>query len=275
MGEQNLKKIIKTLIVDDSSDFLEVEKGFLSMEPHIEIIGEALTGMQSIEMTLKLKPDLVLMDLALPDISGIEATKKIKETENPPYVVILTLYDNPEYKGLAEKSGADGFITKSEFATRLITVINNLFYNKEREKREKEQIKMKNILIADDSATMRKMIMACLKHIKGAKFVEASNGLEAIEQIVIKEIDLVTLDLNMPDVHGLEVLNFIRRHDKFKNIPVVVITTKKDDTSRKAALDLGTKAYITKPFKPEELLHSVEKILKEEDRMEVLEEQNG
>jgi len=275
MEESGRKKIIRTLIVDDSSDFLEVEKGFLSMEPHIEIIGEALTGTQSIEMTLKLKPDLVLMDLALPDISGIEATKKIKEIENPPCVVILTLYDNPEYKSLAEKSGADGFVTKSEFATKLIKVINSLFYNKKREIKEKEQIKMKNILVADDSATMRKMIMACLKQIKGAKFVEVSNGLEAIEQIAIKEIDLVTLDLNMPDIHGLEVLNFIRKHDKFKDIPVVVITTKKDDTSRKAALNLGATVYITKPFKPEELLSSVEKILEEKACLKMPEEQNG
>ncbi|MCX7966638.1 MAG: response regulator [Syntrophorhabdaceae bacterium] len=266
MEDAKIKKI-RTLIVDDSLDFLEVEKGFLSMESHIEIIGEALNGEQSVELAAKLKPDLVLMDFVLPDMTGVDATKKIKEMENPPFVVILTLYDNPEYKNLAEKSGADGFVIKSEFATKLIPLINKLFFENYGDK-EMEQIKMPNILIVDDSATMRRMIMACLNPIEGAKFIEVSNGLEAIEQIAIGNIDLITLDLNMPDVHGLEVLNFLKQHERFRNIPVIVVTTKKDEASREAAINAGASIYMTKPFRPEELLNNALKLLKKKKKID-------
>jgi len=121
---------IRILIVDDSREFLEVEKNFLSMEPHIEVVGEAVSGQEAIDLTGLLKPDLVLMDIAMPDISGIEAAKRIKEKAGAPYVVILTLYDNPEYKSLSEAAGADGFVTKSEFAVTLIPLINKLFSEK-------------------------------------------------------------------------------------------------------------------------------------------------
>lgn len=265
MDKEREKKTIRTLIVDDSPDFLEVEKGFLSTQPFIEIVGFALNGSESIEKAFKLKPDLVLMDFVLPDMRGVDATRKIKEMDDPPYVVILTLYDNPEYKTLAEQSGADGFVTKSEFATNLIPFIHKLFSEK-LEKREKEQIDMANILVVDDSVTMRRMIIACLKPIEGANFIEASNGLEAIERIVIGDIDLVTLDLNMPDVHGLEVLKFLRQHEKSKDIPVIVITTKKDEVSREAAINAGASLYMTKPFKPEELLDNVMNVLVERRR---------
>lgn len=260
MEDIKREKVIRTLVVDDSSDFLEVERNFLSMEPYIEIIGEALNGVQSIEMANRLNPDLILMDLALPDINGIEATKKIKEMDNPPLVVILTLYDNPEYRRLAEEAMADGFVTKSEFATNLIPIIRRLFFGQSEGSR-KEHKKMAKILVVDDSATMRRMIMAALRPIKGARFNEASNGLEAIEQVALGDIDLITLDLNMPDINGIEVLHFIRQHERFKKIPIIVLTTKSDEASKDTALGAGATLYMTKPFKPDELLKNALKMI--------------
>ncbi|HOJ71470.1 MAG TPA: response regulator [Syntrophorhabdaceae bacterium] len=251
---------IRILIVDDSREFLEVEKNFLSMEPHIEVVGEAVSGQEAIDLTGLLKPDLVLMDIAMPDISGIEAAKRIKEKAGAPYVVILTLYDNPEYKSLSEAAGADGFVTKSEFAVTLIPLINKLFSEKPQLSR-KEHKKMSNILVVDDSLTMRRMIMASLRGIKGARFIEATNGLEAIEQIALERIDLMTLDLNMPDMHGIEVLNFIRQHRAYKDIPIIVLTTKADDKSRDEALNAGASVYLTKPFKPEELFNCAARLI--------------
>jgi len=251
---------IRILIVDDSREFLEVEKNFLSMEPHIEVVGEAVSVQEAIDLTGLLKPDLVLMDIAMPDISGIEAAKRIKEKAGAPYVVILTLYDNPEYKSLSEAAGADGFVTKSEFAVTLIPLINKLFSEKPQLSR-KEHKKMSNILVVDDSLTMRRMIMASLRGIKGARFIEATNGLEAIEQIALERIDLMTLDLNMPDMHGIEVLNFIRQHRAYKDIPIIVLTTKADDKSRDEALNAGASVYLTKPFKPEELFNCAARLI--------------
>ena len=85
------------------------------------------------------------------------------------------------------------------------------------------------------------------------EFVEAGSGLEALERLSLGTIELMILDLNMPDMHGLEVLGFIRAHQKYQALPVIVLTTRGDDSSREAALRAGATAYMTKPFVPAQL----------------------
>ena len=109
---------------------------------------------------------------------------------------------------------------------------------------------MTNILVVDDSATMRRMVVAALRSLGAVSFDEAQSGLEAIERLSLGPVDLVLLDLNMPDVHGLEVLRFLRSHKAFQEIPVVVLTTRGDEESREAALREGATRYLTKPFQP-------------------------
>jgi two-component system chemotaxis response regulator CheY len=89
------------------------------------------------------------------------------------------------------------------------------------------------------------------------EFVEAASGLEAIEQLAISPIQLMVLDLNMPDMHGLEVLGFVRANQKFLQLPVVVLTTRDDEASRDSAMQAGATRYLTKPFTPAKLLQDV------------------
>ena len=91
---------------------------------------------------------------------------------------------------------------------------------------------MKSVLVVDDSATMRRMVMSSLRGIEQFTFLEAANGLEAIEKLAISPIALVILDLNMPDMHGLEVVAFMRKHATFRDLPIIVLTTRGDDDSR-------------------------------------------
>ena len=104
--------------------------------------------------------------------------------------------------------------------------------------------------MVDDSPTMRRMIMAALRDLRDVGFDQASSGLEAIERLALAPVDLMVLDLNMPDVHGLEVLRFVRTHERFERLPVVVLTTRGDDESREAAIREGATRYLTKPFAP-------------------------
>ena len=112
---------------------------------------------------------------------------------------------------------------------------------------------MSHILIVDDSPTIRRMVRASLGPI-GAEFIEASSGLEAIEQLALGSIQLMVLDLNMPDMHGLEVLGFVRANQKFQQLPIIVLTTRDDPSSRTAAMQAGATHYMTKPFTPQALL---------------------
>ena len=120
---------------------------------------------------------------------------------------------------------------------------------------------MPKILIVDDSATIRKMVRASLRGLGEVEFVEAGNGLEAIEQIALGPIALIILDLNMPDMHGVDVLKFVRRHQGFRDVPVVVLTTRGDESSRDTALAAGATQYLTKPFAPQVLLSAARDLL--------------
>jgi two-component system chemotaxis response regulator CheY len=120
---------------------------------------------------------------------------------------------------------------------------------------------MKSVLVVDDSATMRRMVMVSLRDLKDIGFREASNGLEAIERLAVEPIDLMVLDMNMPDMHGMEVVEFTRGHAAFRSIPIVVLTTRGDEGSRSAALAAGASLYLTKPFDPAVLANHVRRLL--------------
>jgi two-component system chemotaxis response regulator CheY len=112
---------------------------------------------------------------------------------------------------------------------------------------------MTQILVVDDSPTIRRMVKAALSSLPSTEFLEAASGLEAIERLALGVVDLIVLDLNMPDMHGLEVIGFVRAHQKYRQVPILVVTTRGDDQSRQAALQAGANSYLTKPFAPQRL----------------------
>ena len=120
---------------------------------------------------------------------------------------------------------------------------------------------MRKILIVDDSPTIRRMVAASLQVVEDISFEEAANGLEAIEKLARGRHSLMILDLNMPDMHGLDVLQFVRAQAQYHAIPIIVLTTKYDAGSRKAALDSGASIYLTKPFEPAVLRAHVSALL--------------
>ncbi len=120
---------------------------------------------------------------------------------------------------------------------------------------------MHKILIVDDSPTIRKMVRASLQGDQSSEFVEAATGLEAIEQLAVNRIQLVVLDLNMPDMHGIDVLNFVRRQQQYQHLPIIVLTTRGDAASRQTAEQAGATTYLTKPFVPQVLATTVRDLL--------------
>ena len=93
---------------------------------------------------------------------------------------------------------------------------------------------MPEALVVDDSKVMREMIVACLRADRGLVFTHAASGLEAIERLSLKPFDLVVLDLNMPDIGGIEVVEFVRGQDKLRALPILVVTTRGDDDVARA-----------------------------------------
>ena len=120
---------------------------------------------------------------------------------------------------------------------------------------------MTQILVVDDSKVMREMMIACLRGQDDFTFDQASSGLEAIEQLSLKPFDLLLLDLNMPDIGGIEVVEFVRSQDRICNVPIIIVTTRGDDESRARAMEVGATKYLTKPFAPDIIQAEVASVL--------------
>ena len=121
---------------------------------------------------------------------------------------------------------------------------------------------MSELLVVDDSKVMRDMIVACLRADPSLKFTHAGSGLEAIEQLSLRPFDLLVLDLNMPDIGGIEVVEFVRGQDRLRALPIIIVTTRGDETSRSRALAAGASRFMVKPFDPEIILTEVQDLIR-------------
>jgi DNA-binding NarL/FixJ family response regulator len=121
------KRAIRALLVDDNLEFLEATADFLSGRPGLEVLGWTVSAAEAIDIVRKVDVDLVLMDIAMPGMSGLEATRRIKDRAAPPKVVMLSLHDGSEYRDAARAAGADAFVAKSEMSSRLLPALDSLF----------------------------------------------------------------------------------------------------------------------------------------------------
>jgi DNA-binding NarL/FixJ family response regulator len=118
---------IRVLLIDDNSKFLDAATYFLSTEPRLEVVGCAPSGNEGLQEAFRLQPDLVLLDVLLPDINGLEVAHRLKTQANGARVVMMSLSHTSEYSDIARVVGVEACICKSEFGTRLLPLICTLF----------------------------------------------------------------------------------------------------------------------------------------------------
>lgn len=117
------------------------------------------------------------------------------------------------------------------------------------------------VLVVDDSPTMRRIIKNTLDRIGFTQSIEAENGKQAIEMLGNNPVELLLTDWNMPVMNGLELVGEVRKMDKFKKLPILMITTRgmKEDVVQ--AVHAGVNNYVVKPFTPEILEEKIGKVL--------------
>ncbi len=118
------------------------------------------------------------------------------------------------------------------------------------------------ILIVEDSQSTRSMIRSIIEDM-GEEYTvyEAENGYEALKILPTEEFNIVVTDINMPDINGLELINFLRTTPRYKDTPVIIVSTERTEKDIQRGLALGAEAYITKPFKPEEIEETINRVL--------------
>ena len=114
---------IKVLIADDHELIRQGVRSILHSDPNAQVVGEAVTGAQAVEQTLRLKPDVVVMDLAMPELDGIEATRQIRAANPSTQIIVLTMHDSEIMVRRVLNAGASGYVLKSELANKLKTAL--------------------------------------------------------------------------------------------------------------------------------------------------------
>ncbi len=114
----------------------------------------------------------------------------------------------------------------------------------------------KIILVVDDSTTVRKFVAASL-NIKGFRVITAADGIEALERMPTEKINLIILDLNMPDMDGFELMRTLRETPEYRDIPIIVLSSMTDLKNKDLAIEMGAVAYLEKPLSTEAIQREV------------------
>ena len=276
------------LVVEDSQTSRKVISMLLARKGYN--ILEATKGIEAFSQTEKVVPDLVLLDVMLPDMTGYEVLAQFKKDsrfENIP-VVMLTGKNSPTDRLRGMKGGADEYLTKPFDPARLLEVIvkycevsvqpeavavaekpPTVVLRTPPEKKPSPSFptpvvhvpvakeKGKNILVVEDSPTSRKVISMILTR-KGYSVTEAVVGAEALQIVEEKVVDLVLLDVMLPDMSGFDILISLKKDQKLKKIPVVMLTGKKGAADREKGIRAGAVEYLTKPFDPGKLVSVID-----------------
>lgn len=125
----------------------------------------------------------------------------------------------------------------------------------------------RRILVVEDSASTRSLVRAILEApafadaVGGVELIEAQSGFDAMRLLPRGRYDLIITDINMPDVNGLELINFIRRSEQYRSTPLVIISTQATERDVERGKRLGADAYVPKPFTAESLQSVCKKLL--------------
>ncbi len=118
----------------------------------------------------------------------------------------------------------------------------------------------KTIMTVDDSASVRMMVAFTLRE-AGYDVVEAENGVEALEKLEKEKVSMIIADVNMPEMDGITLVNRIRNHPDHRFLPVIMLTTESGESMKVKGREAGATGWIVKPFKPDQLVTVIKKVL--------------
>jgi DNA-binding NarL/FixJ family response regulator len=119
--------MISILLVDDHAILRDGLKNILSFEDDIRVVGEAISGEEALKLTEELSPDVIIMDINLPGMNGVETTAVIKAKNPDARILVLTMYTHDEYLMSALKAGADGYLLKDAPSEHVVDAINAVY----------------------------------------------------------------------------------------------------------------------------------------------------
>lgn len=169
--------MIKVMIVDDQGLIRDGLKMILSLCDDIEVVGEAINGKHAIESLSRNRVDIILMDIRMPIMNGVEATKEIKERYSEIKIIILTTFNEDEYIFEGLKNGADGYILKDVKSDEIIRAIKEVYKG--------------NVLLQPEIATK---VVKAFNNINNHKKIEDNEEvIKAINELTTRELEISKL----------------------------------------------------------------------------------
>jgi len=283
----NKKKI---LIVDDDLMNQKLLERMLDDERFNVVF--ASDGEEGLDKVYKELPDVLLLDVMMPKKDGFTVARELKEdpsTKNIP-IILVTALDGSENRIFGLEAGAEEFLTKPVKKVELIARIRSMLQLKEyREqldvRKQTEAIfaqgteegmsnrldleKAPHVLLVEDNEIDRNIIVKALE--KESMHLEtAKNGQEAISRIQSGRMDLVLLDILLPDINGFEICKRLKTMDVAKNIPIIVITCLDDIDSKITGVKLGADDFLIKPIYSRELKARIKVLLEKKAQQDKL-----
>jgi CheY-like chemotaxis protein len=252
----------RLLIVDDHPNARDLIRGYLAM-PGLTV-QECASGHDALAQVREFKPHWVTMDVQMPGLNGFETTKAIKQTHPEARVMIVTSYNDPHFRQLADSAGASGFILKENLlALRLM--LEKETGSRGTPARALPEIAVeptpKRVLVLDDDKELRTTFSLLLSK-DGYRVTQAYSRREAISLHQKEPFDLIIIELLLPDNQGFETLTDLR---KLPFPPKTIATARPGwmptDVYSKMARQLGVHGTLAKPFQPEQLLALVRNVL--------------
>lgn len=250
---------LTVLIIDDSEIIRERVSEMVSEVDGIEEVLNTGSAIEGLELAQLVKPDLVILDIKMPDVSGLDILADIKKIETPPVVIILTNYPYSTYRRRCMEMNADYFFDKSSEFSRVIDVavdLVNVSKSREAGRNEMNEKSIK-ILLVEDNDMNRDMLSRRLSR-KGYTIVTAVNGREAIELANSEQPDLILMDMSLPEIDGWECTRQLKDDSSTQQIPVIALTAHALKADRVTAFEVGCDDYDVKPIDFRRLMTKIE-----------------
>lgn len=258
------------LIVDDTPDNLRLLSKILTEQGYE--VGKALNGQMALKAVQASPPDLILLDINMPQMDGYEVCERLKANDQTKKIPVIFLSALNEWldKAKAFRAGGVGYVTKPfKDEEVLVRVENQLKLAHLRSSFQKQNLPMQqdnrdctdapraNILIVDDTPDNLRLLSTILTE-RGYEVGKALNGEMALKSASSAPPDLILLDIRMPQMNGYEVCSKLKADEKTREIPVIFISALDDVFDKVKAFTVGGVDYITKPFQDEEVLARVQ-----------------
>lgn len=117
---------LRTILVDDHADFRRLAQALLSELDSVELVAMGGDGEEAVRLCEEYKPDLLLCDIAMPKMGGIQATRLIKAQDHPPIIALVSVYGDAEHRAHAQAAGADHFINKVDFLPSVAELVEQV-----------------------------------------------------------------------------------------------------------------------------------------------------